>query len=139
LVRHQFAVIALAVIALTSSCWILLDLIAINSRGTENFGVAPFEERFDMFRKSMPPRSVFGYISDNPPAEVSSQGEFFLTQYTLVPAIVTSSTEENLLVGNFHTNKPDGAKLRAKNLILLNDFGHDVYLVHNTTINNTNR
>ena len=133
LVRHQFAVMALAVIALTSSCWTLLDLIAINSRGTENFGVTPFEERFEVFRKSMPPRSVFGYISDNPPAEVSSQGEFFLTQYTLVPAIITSSTEENLLVGNFHTNKPDGAKLRAKNLVLLNDFGHDVFLVHNTT------
>src|SRR5258706_13076561 len=98
LVRHQFAVMALAVIALTSSCWILLDLIAINSRGTENFGVAPFEERFDMFRKSMPPRSVFGYISDNPPAEVSSQGEFFLTQYTLIPTIVTRCSVAHLLV-----------------------------------------
>jgi hypothetical protein len=133
LVRHKFAVIALAVIALTSSCWTLLDLIAIYSRGAENFGVAPFEERFDLFRKSMPPRSVFGYISDNPPTDVSAQGEFFLTQYTLVPAIVKESTEESLLVGNFHTNKPDGAKLRAKNLVLMNDFGHDVFLVHNTT------
>jgi len=133
LARHQFAVIALAVIALASSSWALLDLIAIYSRGTENFGVAPFEERFDLFRKSMPPRSVFGYISDNPPADVSSQGEFFLTQYTLVPAIVKLSTEESLLVGNFHTNKPDAAKLRAKNLVLLNDLGHDVFLVHNTT------
>jgi hypothetical protein len=133
LARHQFAVIALAVIALTSSCWTLLDLIAIYSRGTENFGVVPFEERFDVFRKSMPPRSLFGYISDNPPTDVSSQGEFFLTQYTLVPSIIKSSTEENFLVGNFHTNKPDGAMLRAKNLVLLNDFGHDVFLVHNTT------
>jgi hypothetical protein len=111
----------------------LLDLIAINSRGTENFGVAPFEERFDVFRKSMPPRSVFGYVSDNPPADVSSQGEFFLTQYTLVPAIVKSSTEEHFLVGNFHTNKPDAAMLRAKSLALMNDFGHDVFLVLNTT------
>jgi hypothetical protein len=64
---------------------------------------------------------------------VASQGEFFLTQYTLVPAIVKSSTEEHLLVGNFHTNKPDAAKLRAKNLMLGNDFGHDVFLVLNTT------
>jgi hypothetical protein len=132
LARHQFAVIALAVIALASSFWTLLDLIAIYSKGTESFGVVPFEERFDLFRKSMPPRSVFGYISDNPATDVSSQSEFFLTQYTLVPAIVKESTEENLLVGNFHTNKPDAAKLRAKSLVLLNDFGHDVFLVHNT-------
>ena len=81
----------------------------------------------------MPPRSVFGYISDNPPTDIASQGEFFLTQYTLVPAMVKLSTEESVLVGNFHTNKPDGAKLRAKNLVLLKDFGHDVFLVHNTT------
>ena len=131
--RHQFAVIALAVIALASSSSALLDLIAIYFRGAENFGVAPFEERFDLFRKSMPPRSVFGYISDNPPTDIASQGEFFLTQYTLVPAMVKLSTEESVLVGNFHTNKPDGAKLRAKNLVLLKDFGHDVFLVHNTT------
>ena len=133
MVRHQVAVVALAVIALTSSCWILLDLIAINTRGTQSIGVSDFEDRFEVFRKSMPPRSVFGYVSDNPPADVSAQGEFFLTQYTLVPAIVKSSTEEPLLVGNFHTNNPDQAKLRAKNLVLLNPFGHDVFLVHNTT------
>ncbi len=109
----------------------MLDLIALNSKGAENFGVAAYEERFDVFRKSMPPRSVFGYISDNPPAAVSSQGEFMLTQYTLVPAIVKASTDEPLLVGNFHTNNPDLAKLGAKSLVFLNDFGHDVFLMRN--------
>jgi hypothetical protein len=119
--------------ALASSCWILLDLIALNSKGAENFGVTAYEERFEVFRKSMPPRSVFGYVSDNPPADVSAQGEFMLTQYTLVPAIVKSSTGEALLVGNFHVNNPDPAMLTEKHLVLLKDFGHDVFLVRNTT------
>jgi hypothetical protein len=133
LVRHQIAVIALTVIAVTSSCWTLLDLIALYSKGVQGISVADYEERFDGFRQSMPPHSTFGYVSDNPPADISYLGEFYLTQYTLAPAIVTASTEENLLVGNFHTNDPDQAKLRGKNLVLLNRFGHDVFLVHNNT------
>jgi hypothetical protein len=132
LVRHQVAVIGLAIMALASSCWILLDLIALHSKGAENFGVAGYEERFEVFRKSVPPRSVLGYVSDNPPGGVSEGGEFYLTQYTLAPSIITNSAEQPLVVGNFHTNNPDPAKLSAKSLVLLKDFGHDVFLLRNT-------
>jgi hypothetical protein len=109
----------------------LLDLIALHSRGAENFGVAGYEERFEVFRKSVPPRSVLGYVSDNPPGDVSEGGEFFLTQYTLAPSIITNSAEQPLVVGNFHTNNPDPAKLSAKRLMILKDYGHDVFLLRN--------
>ncbi len=43
------------------------------------------------FARPLRPQSVFGYISDNPKDDPSDQAEFYLTQYTLAPAIVTSS------------------------------------------------
>jgi hypothetical protein len=81
----------------------------------------------------MHPRSVLGYVSDNPANNAQSQAEFYLTQYALAPAIVKATTEEHFVVANFHTNSPNAAMLRAKNLVLVQDFGNDVYIYRNTT------
>jgi hypothetical protein len=125
-------VIALAAVSLASSLWFLLDVIGAYTRSSDAFGVAAFEGRFEALHKSMSPRSVLGYVSDNPVNDTRSQAEFYLTQYTLAPAIVKASTEEHFVVGNFHTNAPDRAMLRAKNLELVQDFGNDVFIYRNT-------
>jgi hypothetical protein len=132
LTGHRFAVFALAAISLASSLWYLLDVIAAYSRSSEAFGVTAFESRFEALHKYMPPRSVVGYVSDNPVNDTRSQAEFYLTQYALAPAIIKASTEEHFVVANFHTNSPDAKLLRAKNLVLVRDFGNDVFIYHNT-------
>jgi hypothetical protein len=129
LARHQFAVFAIAALAIASSFWLLLDLVSVFSNATAGFGVEAFEKRFEALHKALPPHSVLGYVSDNPAAdEVTSQGEFYLTQYTLAPAIIKPSTVEPYEIGNFHTNKPDQQMLKEKQLLFLRDYGNDVYL-----------
>jgi hypothetical protein len=76
---------------------------------------------------------VLGYVSDNPANNAQSQAEFYLTQYALAPAIIKASTEEHFVVANFHTNTPNAAMLKAKHLMLVQDFGNDVFIYRNTT------
>jgi hypothetical protein len=133
LARHQFAVIALAAIALASSFWILLDLVSAYSHDTATFGVASFEDRFNDFRKTIMPHSLLGYLSDNPVNDPSNQAEFNLTQYTLAPAIVMPTIDERLVVMNYHANIPDPAALRSRHLIPVHNFGNGVLLLQNDT------
>jgi hypothetical protein len=127
LARHKFAVIALATIALCSTFWTLLDVLGAVSHN-QIFGVASFENRFDEFRKTVQPHSVYGYLSDNSPNDPSARPEFYLTQYTLAPALVKSTTGERLVIVNFHSNKPDERLLQANRLAPVKDFGNGVVL-----------
>jgi hypothetical protein len=129
LARHQFAVIALAAIALASSFWQLLDLLGAAPQYAQAFGVAAFEKRFDEFRKTVQPHSVFGYLSDNAPNDPSARPEFYLTQYTLAPAIVKLSTNESWVVLNYHSTKQDTTLLPAHHLKLVQNFGNGVMLL----------
>jgi hypothetical protein len=138
---HRFAVLALLSISLASSLWYLLDVISAYSQRSNGSAmtVATFESRFEALHKSMPPRSVLGYVSDNPSNDTQSQAEFYLTQYALAPAIIKATTEEHFVVANFHTNTPNAAMLRARNLQLVQDFGNDVFIYRNTMYRNSSR
>ena len=119
--------IALAAIALCSTLWALLDILGAVSQN-QVFGVAAFENRFNAFRKTVQPHSVYGYLSDNLPNDPSARPEFYLTQYTLAPAIVKPTSAERLVIVNFHDNKPDMKLLRANGLALVRNFGNGVVL-----------
>jgi hypothetical protein len=116
LARHQFAVLSLAVIALVSSFWFLVDVLGTATRATPSFGVAAFEDRFNGFGKTVQPHTVYGYLSDNPANDPSSLAEFHLTQYVLAPAIVRQSTHENLVIVNYHSKDLDMRLLQANRL-----------------------
>jgi hypothetical protein len=133
LARHQFAVIALAAVALASCSWLLLDLFSVYSKNAATFGVASFEDRFSELRKTLSPHTVLGYLSDNPVTDPSNQAEFNLTQYTLAPAIVKPSIGEHLVVLNYHSATPDFSALRARHLVPVHAFGHGVLLCRNET------
>jgi hypothetical protein len=51
-----------------------------------------------------------------------------LTEYTLAPAIVTTSVQEPQVIANFHVGNPDPAALQAKHLTPVQDFGRGVVL-----------
>jgi len=128
LARHQFAVWSVAVIALVSSFWFLLDVLGAANHSARSFGVAAFEHRFDAFRKAVQPYGVYGYVSDNPPYDPSAAAEFHLTQYTLAPAIIKPFANENLVIVNYHSKQVDLKLLRANHLVLYQDFGNGVAL-----------
>ena len=125
--RHTLAVIALAAVALCSTFWTLLDFLGDYSHN-RIFGVAAFESRFDELRKTIRPRTVYGYLSDNARNDPSAGAEFYLTQYTLAPAIVKPTPDEPLVVVNLHVPKPDQKLLQANKLVLVQNFGSGVLL-----------
>jgi hypothetical protein len=127
LARHTLAVIALAAVALCSTIWYLLDVLGAVSHSPV-FGVAAFESRFDEFRKTVQPHTTYGYVSDNSPDDPSARPEFYLTQYTLAPAIVKPTAEELLVVLNFHQTRPDVKLLRANRLEPVRIFDNGVAL-----------
>jgi hypothetical protein len=127
LARHKFAVIALAAIALCSTFWALLDVLGAASHN-RIFGVASFENRFDEFRRTVRPHSVYGYLSDSAPTDPSARPEFYLTQYTLAPALVKSTVEEPSVIVNYHSSKPDYGLMRTNKLAPVRDFGNGVIL-----------
>ncbi len=126
--RHQFAVLSLAAIALVSSFWFLLDVLGAAAHSTQGFGVSAFENRFNDFRKTVPPHSVFGYVADTPPNDPSALAEFHLTQYTLAPAIVKPSANESLVILNYHSKDLDPKLLQANRLRPLRSVGNGVML-----------
>jgi hypothetical protein len=128
LARHQFAVLALAVLALASSFWWLLDLLGDYSRNAGTFGVAAFDGRFINIRKTIAPNTVFGYFSDNPEHSQVNQAEYYLTQYALAPALVVESANTPLVVANTHAATPNVAALQAAGLALVQDFGNGILL-----------
>ena len=119
--------IAIVALAITSSLWVLLDLAGAYSRNSEAFGVTAFENRFTEFRKTLAPHSKLAYLSDNPASDPSAIAEFYLTQYTLVPAIVRASTDEPLVVANLHSDSSQSG-LQAKQLVVVRNFGNGVLL-----------
>ena len=114
-----------------SSFWLLLDAVSGYYNRAQTFGVDAFEDRFRELRKALPPHSVVGYASDNPANDESAQAEFYLTQYTLAPAIVNATLNEPLVVVNYHNPQPDLAKLQAQHLVPLQNFGNGVLLCRN--------
>jgi hypothetical protein len=129
LARHKFAVLSLAAIALVSSFWFLLDVLGAATHSTPSFGVAAFETRFAVFRKTIQPHTVYGYLSDNSPNDPSALAEFHLTQYVLAPAIIRPSTRENLVVVNYHSKQLNGRLLMDNHLVPYQDFGNGVAVV----------
>ena len=98
------------------------------SRGVQAFGVAAFERRYDAFRPSVQPRFVYGYMSDGAPSDPSALPEFYLTQYTLAPAIVKRTVDEPLVIVNFHSSKPDDKLLKDNKLVQYQNFGNGIVL-----------
>ncbi len=131
--RHQFAVFALAALALASSFWWLLDLVGDYSRNAGTVGVAAFDNRFSSLRKAVSPKSVFGYISENPPNTLASQAEYYLTQYALAPALVIESARLPLVVANMRTATPNAALLQANHLTPMQDFSSGILLCRHTS------
>ncbi len=132
--RHQLAVIALLGVAVASIFWVLLDVTQAFSHRTTSYGVDSFENRFGDLPKAATPQTVFGYVSDNRPDDPSDQAEYYLTQYTLAPAIVVSTTTEPEVVANFHAANPDMKVLQARHLTPVRNFGNGIMLCRNQSV-----
>ena len=118
--RHQFVVITLAAIALVSSFWFLLDVLGAAITADRPSAWLRLKTGSTIFRKTVQPHTVYGYLSDTPASDPSTLAEFHLTQYVLAPAIIRPSPHENLVIVNYHSKDMD-MKLLSPIICALSD------------------
>jgi hypothetical protein len=125
LARHQFAVLALAALALCSIFWSLLDVEGAVSHH-QVVRIVYFETRLEQLRKTLDPHSTVGWVSDNAANNSASLLEYHLTQYTLAPVMVKNTDKETDVVAIFDAGKVDQAMLASHKLLLVRDFNNGV-------------
>jgi hypothetical protein len=98
--------------------------------GTPDFAVA-YSQRISGVKALLPERCTIGYVSDN-----NDEGEFYLTQYLLVPRILKKGDAPDLVLVNNHlpgnSRRPDGADYTASEQpdgTKVYDFGNGVKLI----------
>lgn len=121
-------------LAVASIFWVLLDVAGAYSRSTRSYGVEGFENRFGDLAKAATAQTVFGYYTDLPPDDPSDQPEYYLTQYTLAPAIVVTTTTEREVVANMHSASPDLKALQSRRLTPVRNFGNGILLCRNLSV-----
>jgi hypothetical protein len=127
LARHQFAVIALAALALCSIFWSLLDVEgAVSHRRMVR--IESFEDRLAELRKTLDPHGTVGYVSDAAANDATAVPEYHVTQYTLAPVMVKNTDQEPQVVALFNAGKLDPALLASHRLLMLRDFTNGVVL-----------
>jgi hypothetical protein len=125
LARHQFAVLALAALALCSIFWSLLNVEgAVSHRQVVR--IVYFETRLEQLRRTLDPSSTVGWVSDNPANNAAALLEYHLTQYTLAPVMVKNTDKETDVVAIFDAGKIDQAMLASHNIYLVRDFNNGV-------------
>jgi hypothetical protein len=131
--RHYAAllgVVLLAVISAHSAVWALRETRRTFKAGTPDFAVA-YRQKVIRVKALLPERGTVGYLSD-----YSDEGEFYLTQYLLVPLILKKGAAADLVLVNNHvaskTGRPDDAGYSTseqKDGSTVYDFGNGVYLI----------
>jgi len=133
--RLNLGVILVVLFSLTSQVRLVGENFVFSKPiGRDN--ISSYEKRFLELKKLLPSYGLIGYITE--PKVVNAQdlklaqtvdaAEFYLTQYTLSPVILSNSLKQGLVVGNFHSGIKDNSFLKDKKLILIQDFGNGVML-----------
>ena len=114
--------------------WILLDVAGAYSHASTSYTVDKFESRFGDLPRAATPQSEYGYVSDNRPDDPSDQAEFYLSQYTMAPAILTTSVNKRDVILNEHSAQPNTGALAARGLTVVHDFGNGIVLCRNNSV-----
>lgn len=97
--------------------------------------VSRHEVRFQAVKQALPGHGVVGYISDEPahvtdlmsPAAREAFKRYLLTQYALVPIVLSRGLDGELVVGDFSQPAPDGV-VTPPGFVMVKDFGQGVVL-----------
>jgi hypothetical protein len=93
------------------------------------FNVGGYERRYAGIRPLLPRRGVVGYLSDR----MDAGEQYFLTQYALVPLVVSRSPGHAVVVGNFFDPGTGPTLAREHGLVVVRDFGEGLLLLRQAT------
>lgn len=98
-----------------------------------NDDVSKYEQRLAGLRETLPRRGAVGYLTDVASGEVMAKAKamksYYLTQYAVAPVVVVNSAEEDLLIGNFHTQRAYRRAISDPKLRVVKDLGNGVVLL----------
>src|SRR5215470_7842545 len=93
------AVVAMVAASIHSGAHALRDTWRLFKAGTPDFAIA-YAAKLAPARAVLPDRGTLGYVSDS-----NDQGEFYLTQYLVVPLVLEKGQRPDLVLVNNHVAK----------------------------------
>ena len=126
--RAQVGIALLVLFVLATNFVLVKDTHRRFQESKDQDQVELYQMRFAELRRVLKLGGVVGYISDETPESKGYLGNFYLTQYALVPVIVTMQTERQWVVGNFWKTGKVPAMAPNRRLYLWKDFGGGVAL-----------
>ena len=125
--RVILAIAAAAFFALLASAALLKEGVSSFFSAQPDL-VTMYEQRYLELQRVLPARGTVGYITDLPPEDTRARTESYLLQYAIAPLILENSSEQPLVIGNFHTSAGYAEATKNKKLVLVRDFGNGVML-----------
>ena len=116
-------------LALASDWHTLRLMITRRYYAGDVLNVGGYERRYAGIRPLLPRRGVVGYLSDR----MDAHEQYVLTQYALVPLVVSRSPEHAVVVGNFFDPRTGPTLARKHGLVVVRDFGQGLLLLRQAT------
>lgn len=88
------------------------------------------ESRYEQLKNNLPRHGIVGYVSNLKAEDIRFDpgfGEYYFTQYALAPLVVSRSSEQSLVIGNF-LPAASVTPAAVTNMVLLQDFGNGIML-----------
>lgn len=82
-----------------------------------------YEKRFPALQNALPPSAVVGYMTDKG-GIYGTRADYYLTQYSLAPVIITDDINQDLIVGNFSNSAIMQNMAASNTLFCLKVFEH---------------
>src|SRR5215510_14159519 len=121
-----YAAVAVVVVLL------LISVVPV-LRTRRPFLIDPDEARFQELRTALPGRGTVGYLSDFVGTTPYDLAQYYLTQYSLAPVVVTPRPDQRT-VGNFSSLSAARALMEKHELDLVRDFGKGLLLLEKPAI-----
>lgn len=123
-VRTKTGVYALLAIALLSNIALLVE----TAPSRQSFDTTAYLDRFSAIRADLPKNTTVGYLTDADSNATSTQAEFGLAQYALIPSILANNPDEKWVMANVHTPQSPSF-YQSRSLELVHDYGNGVMLL----------
>jgi hypothetical protein len=89
----------------------------------DSYHIGAQEQRFEALKRELGPNAVAGYVSD-----LSDAGIVLSAQHALAPVLLVDNVPHQFVVGNFSRPMDYSEFGRARQLVLVKDFGAGVIL-----------
>ena len=94
-----------------------------NKTQKDSYQIGAQEQRFEALKRELGANAVAGYVSD-----LSDAGILLSAQHALAPVLLVDDVPYQFVVGNFSKPLDYSEFGRARNLVLVKDFGNGVTL-----------